>query len=56
MAVTNKLYVIRRKLKDPALDTLMLMRSPQDSTQLWLVKKDEAEVGSTTPEEHPEPL
>lgn len=53
VAVTNKLYVLRRKLNDPELNSLMLIRSPQDTTQLWLVKKDEAEVGSTTPAEHP---
>lgn len=52
VAVQNKLYVARRKARDPDLANIVLMRSPEDPTQLWLVKKDEAEIGSPTAEGH----
>jgi hypothetical protein len=37
----QKLYALRREVKDPALAGISLCQSPFDSNRLWLVKRHE---------------
>lgn len=40
--VRQKLYALRKELKDPDLDALSLVQSPTDPKQLWIVKRPKA--------------
>lgn len=37
--VRQKLYVERKKLLDPALDSISVCQSPFDPSKIWLVKR-----------------
>jgi len=37
--VRNLLYKIRREFGDPALDNIVIVRSPTEPQDLWLMKK-----------------
>lgn len=41
-AVRQKLYTLRREVRDPELDRIALCVSPFDPEKLWLVKKEGA--------------